>query len=130
MFQLQVEGEFCAAHAIMIAGAREPLHGHNWRVTAVVEGSTLDSDGLLCDFHTVKAVLDEIIAPFHNRNLNEVDPFTRLNPTAELVARHIADALAGRLDEALAPHARVHSVRVTESIGCAAVSLRPQRQHG
>jgi len=120
MFEIAVHTEFCAAHAIMISGRREPVHGHNWRVTARLAGPTLDADGLLCDFHTVEATLREIVAPFDNGDLNATDPFTGVNPTAEHVARHIATELGERLDGALAPHARVASVSVTEAPGCVA----------
>lgn len=126
MFEISVEHVFAAAHALIVGGAREPLHGHNWEVTAVIAGATLDADGLLCDFHTVHDTLVEIVDPFHNRSLNDLPPFTTLNPTAENVARHIADELAARLDAALAPHARVDRVRVTEAPGCAATYIRPQ----
>lgn len=124
MYEITVEREFCAAHAITIAGAREPLHGHNFHVTATIAGDTLDADGLLCDFHTVNALLKEICRPFVNANLNAVPPFDRVNPSAEHIARHIAEQLAERLDPALAPAARVASVRVTETTGCAA-TYRP-----
>lgn len=120
MYEIEVQAVFSAAHAIMIAGAREPLHGHNWRVKATVAGERLDGDGLLCDFHTVEGMLREITGRFNNRNLNETAPFDGLNPTAELVARHIGDELASGLDGALAPNAWVSSVSVTEAEGCLA----------
>lgn len=125
MYQITVEREFCAAHALLIAGTREPIHGHNFRVTATIAGERLDEDGLLCDFHTVNAVLKDICRPFVNANLNRVEPFDVINPTAEHIARHIADRLAERLDDALAPDARVAAVRVTETTGCAATYTRP-----
>ncbi len=121
MYQLTVEARFSAAHAIVIAGTREPVHGHDWLVTATIAGDELDGDGLLCDFHTVEDTLKNIVRPFRSMNLNEVAPFDTTNPTAELVAKHIFDELHDRLDEALAPHAAVASVRVTESPGCAAI---------
>ena len=120
MFEIRVHAEFSAAHAISIAGTRESVHGHNWGVEAVVTGETLDSDGLLCDFHSVEEILREIIGPFQNNDLNRAPPFDTLNPTAENVARHIAEVLQERLGEALAPHARVRSVSVTESPRCVA----------
>ncbi|HYF16119.1 MAG TPA: 6-carboxytetrahydropterin synthase [Phycisphaerales bacterium] len=125
MFELTVDAEFCAAHALAIAGAREAMHGHNWRVTATVAGEHLDSDGLLCDFHTVEETLRDIVGAFDNRNLHDTPPFNTVNPTAENVARHVGDELHRRLGEALAPHARVKSVRVTEAPGCAATYTRP-----
>ncbi|MCA9275515.1 MAG: 6-carboxytetrahydropterin synthase [Phycisphaerales bacterium] len=124
MYSITVTHEFCAAHTLSIAGAQEPLHGHNFVTKATIAGDTLDADGLLCDFHTVHAVLVEICEPFTNRNFNEVPPFDATNPSAELIARHIADELAGRLDEALAPNARVQSVSITEAPGCVAVYSR------
>jgi 6-pyruvoyltetrahydropterin/6-carboxytetrahydropterin synthase len=124
MYELAVHAEFCAAHAIVVGGVRERMHGHNWRVTARVEGSVLDADGLLCDFHTVEGVLAGILEPWRNGNLNEVSPFDRLNPTAENVARVIAEALAEGLDEGLRPHAWVASVSVTEGPGCVATYRR------
>jgi 6-pyruvoyltetrahydropterin/6-carboxytetrahydropterin synthase len=125
MFELTVEAEFCAAHALIIAGTREAMHGHNWRVTATIGGESLDPDGLLCDFHTVEEVLHDITGALNNRNLHDVPPFTTVNPTAENVAKHIGDELHRRLGDGLAPHARVRSVRVTEAPGCAATYFRP-----
>lgn len=119
VYELSIESTFSAAHAIDIRGVREPVHGHDWHVTAVVEGATLDGDGLLCDFHEVQAKLREIVGPFHNRSLNEVAPFTARNPTAEHVARYIADELADELPSGV----RIQRVRVTEAVGCAATFI-------
>ncbi len=120
MHEITVRHEFCAAHSIRIAGIEEPVHGHNWRVRAVVRAEKLDSDGLVCDFHSVHAMLLEIVAPFENRSLNEVEPFNKRNPTAELLAEHIATRLHEELGGALGPHARVAWVGVTEAPGCEA----------
>lgn len=120
MYELTVESEFCAAHALVIGGEREVVHGHNWHVTVCVAGPALDGDGLLCDFHQVEKVLGEVIGPFRNANLNLVPPFDRENPSAENVARHVGVELSLRLGPALPPHAGVAWVRVTEATGCAA----------
>lgn len=120
MFELAVQRVFSAAHAIVIRGEREAMHGHDWRVTIRVAGSSLDEDGLLCDFHALERQLDEVIAPFHNACLNETPPFDATNPTAENVARHIGDAMTASLD------GQIHlvSASVTESPGCEA-TYRP-----
>lgn len=122
MFELSIESRFSAAHAIRIGGAVEPLHGHDWLVTLTVAGPSLDADGLLCDFHVIEEALRAITARFHNRSLNETAPFVELNPTAEHVARHIADAIAPLLPRGV----RIVSSRVTEAPGCAA-TYRPDR---
>lgn len=120
MFEITVEATFSAAHAITVRARREPLHGHDWHVTAAIRGAALDADGLLADFHGVERALREIVAPFHNRTLNDVPPFDRVNPSAEQVARHVGQRLAGALEGVLPAGARVASVRVTEAPGCAA----------
>ena len=119
MFQLRIEAVFSAAHAIAIRGARETLHGHDWRITAIVQAPRLDADGLVCDFHLVERDLRDIAARFHNRNLNDVAPFTDLNPTAEHVAMHLATELARTLPSGVS----LYSLTVTEAPGCAATYL-------
>jgi len=123
-YHIEISHEFCAAHALSIAGHEESTHGHNFRILATIAGDQLDDDGLLCDFHTAEEALQDICGAFNNRDLNAVEPFHRVNPSAENLARHIAEELADRLDESLAPAARVHSVSVTEAPGCRAVFVR------
>jgi 6-pyruvoyltetrahydropterin/6-carboxytetrahydropterin synthase len=117
MFELTVERIFSAAHAILIGGVREPVHGHDWRVRVTVAGPTLDDEQLLCDFHALEDGLDRVIAPFRNADLNRTPPFDRLNPTAEAVARHIAEAVAADLPAGV----RLTAVALTEAPGCEAV---------
>jgi len=123
-WSLTVERSFCAAHAITMAGSLEPLHGHTWEVRVEVAAPALDGDGLLCDFHALEAVVDEVLAPLRDRNLNEVPPFDRLNPTAEHVAWHLASAIDARVRERMAGDVRVTEVRVVEAPGCTAI-FRP-----
>ncbi len=121
MYELTIESEFCAAHAITIKGQREPLHGHNWRVSVTIAGDTLDDDQLLCDFHDLEKKLAETLAPYHNANLNECSPFDAINPTAERVARHIAESLAEQLPKGL----HLTRASVTEAPNCKATYLPP-----
>ena len=127
MFEVSVETTFAAAHALLIAGRREPLHGHNWHTTVTLAGPALDRDGLLIDFHAVERLLKDITAPFHNGNLNDTPPFTNLNPSAENVALHIARALAAGLEAAGITRggARIRAVHITEAPGCAATDFPP-----
>jgi 6-pyruvoyltetrahydropterin/6-carboxytetrahydropterin synthase len=120
VFELSVQREFCAAHAITMAGVREPAHGHTWKVLVIVAGEELDDEGLLCDFHDLEAQLEAVIEPLHNGDLNRTPPFDRTNPTAEHVARHIGQSMAARLPAGIA----LRCARVTEAPGCTA-SYRP-----
>jgi 6-pyruvoyltetrahydropterin/6-carboxytetrahydropterin synthase len=120
MFEITVKAEFCAAHTVTIGGVPETVHGHNWRVIAAVQAETLDSDGFVCDFHIVEKALGDIIAPFVNNDLNATEPFDTLSPTAEHIARHIADELTSRTESSLPADARISWVSITEAPGCVA----------
>ena len=45
--------QFCSAHFITFKGRREPLHGHNYHCSVVLEGE-LAPDGYVIDFGDVK----------------------------------------------------------------------------
>lgn len=130
MFEISVTTTFSAAHAIMIRGVREPLHGHDWRVTAVIQSSTLDSDGMVCDFHELAQTLNGVISPFKNNNLNIIPPFDSLNPTAEHVAMHIGKELQrwvasiSHTESNKYRGIELKSASVTEAVGCEA-TYRP-----
>lgn len=121
MFELTVRRTFSAAHAIVMRGARERLHGHDWRVAVTVSGEGLDPDGLLCDFHALESTVGDAVAPFHNRNLNETQPFDRVNPTAENVAEFLAMEIARRLPHGIS----LRRVEIEEAPGCVAAFLAP-----
>lgn len=116
MYELTLRAEFCAAHAIVMGGEREPVHGHNWRVTVTVIGPEVDGDGLLVDFHDLERELARVIAPLHNADLNATPPFDRVNPTAEQVARHIGESVVARLPAGV----ELLRAAVTEAPNCEA----------
>jgi 6-pyruvoyltetrahydropterin/6-carboxytetrahydropterin synthase len=94
-FEITTTREFSAAHQLRIYdGSLEPLHGHNWRVKVAVASADLDSIGVVMDFHELERLIDAIITPWHNRHLNEVEPFITLNPSAENVALAVGQRLS------------------------------------
>ena len=109
-FEITSTREFAAAHPLRLYdGSLEPLHGHNWRVTVAVAANELDSIGVIMDFHELDRMLDAIVSPWHNRHLNEVEPFMVVNPSTENVALHIGRALK------LPANVRLVSVQVWET---------------
>ncbi len=123
MYQLHVERHFNATHALRLPdGVIEPVHGHDWRITAVVAAPGLDDCGLVVDFHELERLLDGVCKTLHQKHLNDLTPFAEHNPSAERVAQHIADTLAPHLTG----RAALVSVTVTEAPGCAATYL-PER---
>jgi 6-pyruvoyltetrahydropterin/6-carboxytetrahydropterin synthase len=96
MHQISTTRFFSAAHQLRLYdGSLEPVHGHNWRVKVTVSSPTLDSIGVVMDFHELERIVDRVIAPWHNNSLNAVEPFSGgLNPSAENVAVAVARGLS------------------------------------
>ncbi len=119
MYELSIERDFDAAHAITMAGECEESHRHTWHVTVIVAGAQLDGDGLLCDFHLLERALGEIVERFDDGDLNAIAPFDQLNPTAEHVAQYIAQQMSVRLPDGVT----LRRVSVTEAPGCCATYI-------
>ena len=100
MFEVSVEAQFAAAHQLRnYKGKCENLHGHNYKVRVTVGGPKLNSTGLVADFGEVKAVLREIVGRLDHTFLNELEPFTVLNPSAENIALYFYEELDKGLKE-------------------------------
>ncbi len=122
MFEVRVERTVRAVHAVRLPdGALEPLHEHDWRVTAILRGPKLGKDGFLVDFCFVRQEMDRILDPLTGANLNE-HPFLAGTPSsAEAVAQRVFEAL-DRLDW----HGpELAGVAVVEAPGCSAIFSRP-----
>ena len=114
MYEITVCAAFEAAHFISgYDGKCARLHGHNWRVEAIVRGTELDTLGMLIDFKILKAELNKILDEFDHRFLNELDTFKEENPTAENLARKIFERLS--LSEIFNGSTKLHAVKVHES---------------
>ena len=133
MFSIEVTTTFCAAHALRLpaSGATpastEPLHGHNFNVTVTLSCQKLDGMQVVADFHDVERLLEGILLPWNNQNLNMIEPFrSRINPSAERIAEQIGLQLQGGLstlagDPVVSRGLRVTMVRLTEAPNCVAV---------
>lgn len=86
-FTIKVIRKFSAAHQLIgYDGPCARLHGHNWQVEAEVVVYQLNEIGIAIDFKTIRAALDRILETVEHRFLNEIPPFTTINPTAENIA--------------------------------------------
>ena len=100
MYILTVEDSFSSAHQLRgYQGKCENIHGHNWRVVLSVRGSNLNDIGLLVDFKDLKNILKSILAGLDHKNINEIEPFTKINPSSENLARYINNEVAGKLTD-------------------------------
>ena len=98
MFEVSVEHTFAAGHALRnYRGKCENVHGHNYRVQVTLRGEKLDSTGMLADFVELKRILRAISEPLDHVFINDLPPFTELNPTAENMAWYFCEKLQEQL---------------------------------
>ncbi len=116
MFEVAVEKTFAAGHSLRnYRGKCENVHGHNYRVRVTLEGERLASNGLLVDFVDVKKQLLDIIDRLDHQFINDVEPFTVLNPSAENLAKYFYDELSVKLSNHSEVPVRIAEVRIWET---------------
>ncbi len=121
MFEIKIQTHFSSAHNLReYDGDCSRCHGHNWIVEAVIGTETLDSRGIGIDFRDVRRCLERVLSDFDHRNLNDVPPFDRTNPTSENIARHIYLRLGEELGSVGGHAAKVASISVSETPGAGA----------
>ena len=115
MFEVSVEETFSAGHALRgYKGQCENPHGHNYRVQVTLEGPQLDSIGLLIDFTELKRVVRGVIQRLDHQFINDLEPFTTVNPSAENMAKYFYDEVTSQL-KALPGGARVTDIVIWET---------------
>ncbi len=98
-FRTKIVTEFAAAHLLRgYPGICSRLHGHNWKVDVVVVSSELDEIGMGMDFRDIKAATNALIGALDHRNLNDLPPFDKINPTAENISAYIFKGLSKELN--------------------------------
>jgi len=116
MYEITVEDTFAAGHYLRnYKGKCENPHGHNYKVRITLAGQKLDQAGLLVDFKDLREVMKRTIDRLDHKMINEVEPFTELNPSAENLAKYFYDETTQKLDRATAGRVHVKNVTIFET---------------
>ncbi len=116
MFEVTVEAGFSSGHYLRnYHGKCENPHGHNYRVLVTLAGVQLDEAGLLLDFKILKTLLRPVVEYLDHRMINELPPFTELNPSAENLARYFYDETSRELLEITGGRVRVKDCTLFET---------------
>ena len=113
MYELMIETKFAAAHQLRnYNGKCERLHGHNWKVEVYVAAENLNDIGLAVDFKVLKDTTNELLMVLEHSFVNDVFPFTEINPSSENIAKWLYDGLSKKLNDG---NLQVSTVRIWES---------------
>ena len=124
-FTVRVEARFEAAHYLReYRGISEPLHGHSYKVEAdlAARGGGLDEDAIAVDFVSAKRKLEQLAKRLDYGCINDIAPFTEVNPSAENIAEWFARELQGAVSD---ENALVVAVTIWEG-PVNSVTYRPQ----
>ena len=95
MYEITIELYFSSAHRLrQYEGECERLHGHNWKVEVSVASEELNDLGMVMDFKELKEAAYGIVHRLDHQYLNEIPPFTEINPTTENIAKFMFDELS------------------------------------
>ncbi|MEF3275354.1 MAG: 6-carboxytetrahydropterin synthase [Chloroflexus sp.] len=98
MYEIGVQAQFEAAHRLEgNFGPATRMHGHTYRLEAIVTGDRLRADGTLFDITDLHTAVNAIVADLHYRDLGTVDGLRDINTTAENVARYCWERIAAAL---------------------------------
>jgi len=116
MFEVTVEAGFSSGHYLRnYKGKCENPHGHNYRVLVTLAGAELDDAGLLLDFKLLKTLLRPVVDYLDHQMINDLPPFTELNPSAENLARYFYQQTSLQLDQMTAGRVRVKDCTLFET---------------
>ncbi len=116
MFQVTVEDTFAAGHFLRnYKGKCENPHGHNYKVRVTLQGQDLDKAGLLLDFKDLKDVMKHVIDRLDHQMINDIEPFTVLNPSAENLAKYFYQETNAKLKVTTDGRVHVRDVTVYET---------------
>ncbi len=99
MYTLAVKRDFIARH-YLIGGDWGPENfpnSHHYVLELQLGGETLDQHGYLVDIVEVERHLDETVAYYREKMLNDLPEFNGLNPSIEHFARIVAEQLDAKL---------------------------------
>ena len=116
MFESTVQAGFSSGHYLRnYRGKCENPHGHNYRVLVTLIGEELDEAGMLLDFKELKHVLRPTVEYLDHFMINDLEPFTTVNPSAENMAKYFYDKTVEQVKTISAGRVRVKDCTVFET---------------
>jgi len=101
VYTVAVQRDFVARHFLFGGdwGPENEVHSHHYKVELQLEGPELDQHGYLVDIVDIENHLNQLVAYYRDKILNELPQFEGLNPSIEHLSRLLCDALCGSIRE-------------------------------
>jgi 6-pyruvoyltetrahydropterin/6-carboxytetrahydropterin synthase len=116
MYEVTVEDSFAAGHYLRnYKGKCENPHGHNYKLRVTLAGNELDKAGLLLDFKDLREVIRHVTDRLDHQMINDIEPFTVLNPSAENLSKYFFDLTNAKLNIVTKGRVWVKNVTVYET---------------
>ena len=116
MYEVTVEAHFSSGHYLReYYGKCENPHGHNYRVLVTLHGGELEPNGLLLDFKVLKDILKPVVNRLDHQMINDLEPFTTVNPSAENLAKYFFDRTNEELSAVTDGRVRVKQSTIFET---------------
>jgi len=116
MYEVTVEDSFAAGHYLRnYKGKCENPHGHNYKLRVTLAGDELDKAGLLLDFKDLREVMRHVTDRLDHQMINDIEPFTVLNPSAENLSKYFFDETNAELNIVTNGRVWVKNVTVYET---------------
>ncbi len=96
MYTLAVKRNFVAQHFLIGGdwGPENQWHSHHYQLEVILEGDSLDQHGYLVDIVDVERNLEQLVAHYRDKTLNDLPEFAGLNPSIEHFTRILCHTLA------------------------------------
>lgn len=114
MYAVAVKRDFVAQHFLIGGdwGAENEKHSHHYQVEVQLYGETLDQHGYLVDIVEIEHHLNQLVADFRDKTLNDLPPFVDLNPSIEHFSRIFCQGMGQRIH---APNLSRLTVKIWEN---------------
>ena len=99
MYTVAVKRDFVTQHFLVGGdwGAENVKHSHHYAVEVQLEGDSLDQHGYLVDIVDIEKHLDDLVAHYRDKTLNDLPEFAGLNPSIEHFSRILCETLVRRI---------------------------------
>lgn len=84
---------FNASHHVSFSAVQGSLHRHSFHLRVTATASTLAADNSLVPYETLRDILGKIVDAYEGTILNDLPPFSTIQPTIEALVGVIAQQI-------------------------------------